>query len=224
MKVDDNKKPKIKQRADEEERRRKAESEERRQAEAERRRQEAEDRRRLAEAEAETRRQDWERQRLEEEAKVAAKEAQRETQLEQEPRQSAEQWLLPLIGAGAASLPILLFLAWMVAQHGWPPANIVFFVMTFVMTQALYGSATGMLIRRFGIPKAVAIPIIPFLFLAFFVNEGIVFVGYLMILLWSAAAIVCTWLAFWLHSRWARKQRLRDAGMVPKHEDVARAG
>jgi flagellar biosynthesis GTPase FlhF len=96
----------IKQRADDEERRRKAEADERQRDEDERRRQEVEDRRRLAEAEVEKRQQDEERRRLE---KLAAKEEQRRKRLEQEPQQQHKSWQLPLIGAGVAALPCVVF-------------------------------------------------------------------------------------------------------------------
>jgi TIR domain len=108
----------IKQRANEEERRRKAEAEERRRDEEERRRdeeerrrQEAEDRRRLDEAEAKKRRRDEEWRGLEIEGKLDAKEAQPRTQSEQEPQQPVKPWLLPLIGAIVAAVPMLLFVA-----------------------------------------------------------------------------------------------------------------
>src|SRR5262249_27580625 len=86
-----------KQREDEEERRRTDE----------RSRQQAENRRRLDEAKAKERRRDEELRRPEEETKLAAKEAGRQTQPEHEPKQPVKPWLLPLIGAGAASLPML---------------------------------------------------------------------------------------------------------------------
>jgi TIR domain len=228
----------IKQRADEEERRRKAEAEERRRDEEERRQQEAEDRRRLAEAEAQKRGQDDETRRLEKEAKLAAKEEQRRKRLEQEPQQSVKPWLLPLIGAGAASLPMVL----LAARFVWYfDAGDYLYFFTVGMIHSLYGAAAGMLIRRFGLLKALAIPVIPALSLAFVVCFALFNISYTL-LLWqygvgfelpymtpsgrlvfaAATVVVCfvlavifTWLAFWLHSLWARKQRLREAGLIP---------
>jgi len=222
----------IKQRADEEERRRKAEAEERRRDEDVRRRQEAEDRRRLAEAEAEKRRQDEERRRLETEAKLAAKEEQRRKRLEQEPQQPVEPWLLPLIGAGAACLPTPLFVAWLGAPAGGQlPNSIHFYFFAGAMIYASYGGAAGILIRRFGIPKAVAIPVIPALLLLLVVgafwgwNWSLVLwvvvgdrkepIGWIDGLVLFVPAVICTWLAFWLLSRRARKRRMIDSGLAP---------
>src|SRR5262245_5168877 len=223
----------IKQHADEEERRRKSETEQKRLrdeeerwrqeiAEEARRRQEAQDRRRLAAAEAERRQRDEERRRLEAESRRAAKEEQHRTQSEQEPQEPVKPWLLPLIGAGAASLPGLLVEAWMLAKYGWPPASWYFYLFAAVMIYALYGGAAGMLIRRFGIPKAVAIPVIPALLLFLVVAivhpplpETIVSVvlelggsgrRWIDGLVLAVMAVMCTWLAFWWHSRWVRKQ------------------
>jgi hypothetical protein len=233
---------KIKQRADEEERRRKAEAEERRRDEEESRRQEAEDRRRLAEAEKEKRQQDDERRRLETEAKQVAKEEERRKRLEQEPQQQDKPWLLPLIGAGAASLPFPVWSLVVVFEFAveYRPAMWVY-VFTIDMIHALYGGAAGILIRRFGIPKAVAIPVIPALFLVFiaaatfprlavnlvwelgmfldlkWLSDAVAHPGFnwldalIFVVLSFVPAAMCTWLAFWLYSLWARKQRLREA-------------
>src|SRR5262249_9361389 len=159
----------IKKRADEEERRRKAEAEERRWDEDKRRRQEAEDRRRLDEAEK--RRRDEEQRGPEKEAELATKEAQR-PQSEQEPQQPPKPWLLPLIGDGAASLPSLvgLFFNYLAsAGTGIYQGEFIITDRTAVscIISALYGGGAGMLIRRFGIPKAVTIPIIPAFLLLF---------------------------------------------------------
>jgi hypothetical protein len=194
------------------------------------RRQEAEDRRRLDEAEAEKRRQDEDgrrrqeiqqaearlqdekRRRLEPEAKLDAKEAQRRTQPEQGPQQQIERWLLPLIGAGAAALPIvalvpIAFAPW-VLQH-WPSAHIVDRdALVLSITFALWGGASGMLVPRLGIPKAVAIPAIPAFVIAAGVDvaaDGLRGGGIVVPAATLAPSYFLTWLAFWLHSLWARK-------------------
>ena len=198
--------------------------------EDERSRQEAEDKRRLAEAEAKKHRQDEEKRSLEEELRgrraarleeerILAKE-QRRKRLEQEPQQPVQPWLLPLIGAVAASLPIPAFLAWLVARHGSPPASIYFYFFAVVMIYASYGGAAGILIRRFGIPKAAAIPVIPALLLLLVVGaflgwtrslvEWLVPVslgtsGWIDGLVLFAPAAMCAWLAFWLHTLRVRK-------------------
>jgi hypothetical protein len=178
-------------------------------AEDERRRQEAITRfdnttLRLAEAENEKRRQDEERTK----------------QSGHEPQQQVEPWLLPLIGTGAASLPVLLPVAWRAAtEEGVPPvAHLTAFPV--VMIHALYGGAAGMLVRRFGIPKAVAIPVIPILLLHLvFILVVRAFFGISMdvltLLLLFVSSVICAWLAFWLHSLWARKRRMIDSGLVP---------
>src|SRR5262245_44586546 len=207
----------IKQRADEEERRRKAEADERRRDEEERRRHEAEDRRRLAEVEKEKRPQDEERRRLDKGAKLDAKEAQR--RLEQEPQQPVKPWLLPLIGAGAASLPSLLAGGLVVASKYTANQQLFFFAV--FITQAVYGGVAGMLIQRFGIPQAVAIPVFPayllLLAVAAFIHQSSYMVNQegLNIALTLVPAVTGAWLAFWLHSRWARKRRMIDSGIVP---------
>jgi TIR domain-containing protein len=169
----------IQQRADEEERRRKAEAEQRRRNEDERRQQEGVTRfdnptLRLVEAEAENRRQDEERRTVETEAKLAAKEEQRRKELEQGPQQLVQPWLLPLIGAVAACLPPAIVVLGIVTGEAVTVVDLfkglafVFTASGFAVTMiihALYGGAAGMLIRRFGILKAVAIPVIPALLL-----------------------------------------------------------
>jgi hypothetical protein len=67
--------------------------------------------------------------------------------------QPVKPWVLPLIGASAASLPTLAVLALIGANLNY--------ALYHGMIYALYGGAAGMLIRRFGILKAVAIPIVP---------------------------------------------------------------
>jgi hypothetical protein len=211
----------IKQRADEEERRRKAEAEERRRDEEERRQQEAEDRRRLAEAEAQKRGQDEELRKLEKEAKRVAKEELRRKRLEQEPQQLTKPWLLPLIGAGATFTSMLLYLEFRT------PLLFYWYWFILLIPHALYGGTAGMLVQRFGIPQAIAFPVVPAIFLyfvliiAFYLIYG-VNIEYLFtwrnivnILLGFVFSVVSAGLAFWLHSLWARKRRLRDAGMVP---------
>jgi hypothetical protein len=192
----------IKQRADEEERRRKAEADERRRDEEERRRQKTEDRFYRLDEEADERRRDEEPRRLE--AKLAAS--------EQEPQQPIKPWLLPLIGAGAAALLTLPIVAHVASVEG------VSFLFVFVMVYALYGGAAGLLVRRFGIPIAVAIPIIPAVLLLLLVSTfspkdipGTM--GGSVTLFVPTVMVV--WLAFWLHSLWARKRRMIDSGLLP---------
>jgi TIR domain len=212
-----------KRRRDQEERRRKGEAEKRQRDEEERRRQETitlfdiaayeaalDLRLAEAEAEAEKRRQDEERQRLEQEAKLDAKEAQRRrTQLEQKPQQPVKLWLLPLIGGIAASLSVLL-IALIVTAIGWLflPGIIMASLIAF-----LYGGAAGMLIRRFGIVKAVAIPVIPYalLVIGLFATAN----PLTIVAIYVVPPVVCTFLAFWLHSKWARRRRMIDSGLVP---------
>jgi len=213
----------IKQRADEEERRRKTEAEERRRDEEERRLQKTITRfgnstLRLAEAEVEKRRQDEERHRLEPEGKLARKEAQRQKTLEQEPQQSVRQWPLLLIGAAAAALPTLVFWLYIsfdtTTKTQYNPSDVFF-----IAIPALYGGAAGMLLRRFGIPKAVAIPVIPafllFVTLSIFAPQHGGGENLSTALFLLAPPVICTWLAFWLHSKWARKRRMIDAGLIP---------
>jgi hypothetical protein len=205
----------IKQRADQEERRRKAEAEERRRDEDERRRQEAEDRRRLEEAEAKKRRRDEEQRRLE--AKLAAKEAQGQKTLEQEPQRQVKAWLLPLIGAIVAALPMVvlggILLSSPRAQYAWAPL-----VLSIIC--ALWGGAAGVLVPRFGIQGAPAIPVIPAFLLGLVVLYQLYVGSWIEALTMDAVFVmtiyVFTWLPFWLHSLWeVRKRRLREAGLVP---------
>jgi TIR domain len=211
---------KIKQRADEEERRRKTKAEERRRDEDERRRQEAITRfddTALRLAEVEKPRQDEERHRPEPEGKLARKEAQRQKTLEEEPQQSVRQWPLLLMGAAAAALPTLVFwlyISFDTTKTQYNPSDVFF-----IAIPALYGGAAGMLLRHFGILKAVAIPVIPafLLFVIFSIfapqhGDGNN-VGTALILL--VPPVICAWLAFWLHSRWARKRRMIESGLVP---------
>jgi TIR domain len=173
---------------------------------------------RLAEAEAEKRRQDEERQRLEEERIRAAKEEQRRKRVEQEPQQSVKPWLLPVIGAGATFTSMLLFVGF---------GSTFFFHwywFIFLIPHALYGGTAGMLVNRFGIPQAIAFPVVPAIFLYFvliiafhlIVGANIEYVftwnNIGNILLGFVFSVVSAGLAFWLHSLWVRKQRLREAG------------
>jgi hypothetical protein len=127
-----------------------ADKEERQRGEEERRRQKVEDKRRLDDA------------KLEEERR--RKEEQRRKRLEQGPQQPVKPWLLPLIGAGAASLPVLVaLLVFMLSDPvPMPKEDKIWGVISAVLC-GLYGGAAGMLIPRFGILKAMAIPVIPIL-------------------------------------------------------------
>jgi hypothetical protein len=199
------------------------EAEARRAAGAERRRQQeaeikqrADDKRRLDEAEAKKRRQDEELRKLEEEARRAAEKAQRQTQSGQEPQQQVKPWLLPLIGAVVAALPMVVLYG--ILQNSSPPATDAWKALALSIIYALYGGAAGMFVPRFGIPRAVALPAIPAFLL------GLVFWAFAApswesIILVAAVTFVpsyfLTWLAFWLHSRWARKQRMIDSGLIP---------
>jgi TIR domain len=188
-------------------------------AEEERRRQEgeikqpADDKEHLRKAKAEKRRRDEEWRRLELEGKLATKEAQRLTQLEQQPQQQVKPWLLPLIGAGAALLVLPLFLA-LYATGGTKDPELLRYTSIFYIFGSLYGGAAGMLIRRFGILKAVAIPVIPYaLLIGFF---ALTILGWpssatdplIIVAIYVVPPVVCTWLAFWLHSLWARKHQM----------------
>jgi hypothetical protein len=209
----------VKQREGEEELRRKAEAEEHR-------RQEAQDRRRLAEAEYQKRLDEARRSKeevipawLEEEGK-RANERIRAAVLEEERQRKLGElkpWLLPLIGAAAAALPTLVF--WLYISFGtttktqYNPSDVFF-----IAIPALYGGAAGMLLRHFGILKAVAIPVIPafLLFVTFSIfavqhGDRDNNVGTALFLL--VPPVICAWLAFWLHSRWVRK--LIDSRLGP---------
>jgi hypothetical protein len=202
--------------------RRVAETERRRQQEAEiKQRADEEERRRKAEAEE--RRRDEKLRKLEEEARRAAKKAQHQTQSEQEPQQQVKPWLLPLIGAVVAALPMVVLSGLLLNSSNTNDVQDAWIFLVLSITYALWGGAAGMLVPRLGIPKAVAIPAI-----AAFGLTVIVFTFGVKnikdILWWKAsigAAAVCvpsyflTWLAFWLHSLWVRKRRLREAGLVP---------
>jgi TIR domain len=141
---------------------------ERRSDEDEDRRQKVEEKRR-----SEKRRKDEERRNLEKDAAWAAKKA------------LAKSWPLPVVGAGAASLPIVLIAVLVTSR--WHPdpgtwlsfAAVPMFIgppytayafpyfLILCLLYALYGVVAGMLIPRFGIPIAVAIPVIPAFLLAF---------------------------------------------------------
>jgi hypothetical protein len=201
-----------------------ADAEERRRDEDERRRQEAENRRRLDEAKAKERRRDEERKR-EQEPKLAAKEAGRQTQPEQEPaQQPVKPWLLPLIGAVVAALPSVVLSGILLSSSNRLDILLASVFLVLSIIAALYGGAAGMLVARFGIPRAVAIPAIPafllgLIFLAF-ARSWDIFQGTAQgVFLAPAASLVpayfLTWLAFWLHARWVRKQRMIESGLVP---------
>jgi hypothetical protein len=196
-----------KQQADEEEGRRKAEAEERRRteeehrrqeklqeearqrAEEERRREEAQTKRRLDEAEAEKRRRDEEWGGLEKELKLVGK---------QETKQQDKLWRLPLVGAAAASTLMLLLATVSIAPYEVP-------LFAAAIICALYGGAAGILVQRFGIPKAVAIPIIPALVLllataaVFLPGMTSLLIGIVFLL-----GVLCAWWALWL---WAGRTR-----------------
>ena len=94
---------------------------------------------------------------------------------------------------------------------GKPPA--VAFVI--FMIDVLYGGAAGMFIRRFSIQTAVAIPVSPAILLIVLclasippTPEASSFPIIIIIISFVAPTVVSTGLAFWLHSRWARKQRM----------------
>jgi hypothetical protein len=162
---------------------------ERRSNEDEHRRQKVEERRSLDEAEAEKRRQGEERRKLEKEAAWAAK-----TQRESRPK----SWMLPLIGAFAACIPGLALAPSLYMKES-------FAVLT---SQVLYGGAAGMLIRPFGIPKALAIPLIPTILFFFVLVSSVTSwdtwnLAVATVLLVPAG--VAAWLAFWLYSFCARK-------------------
>jgi hypothetical protein len=197
----------IKQQTDEEEGRRKAEAEERRRteeehrrqeklqeearqrAEEERRREEAQTKRRLDEAEAEKRRRDEEWGGLEKELKLVGK---------QETKQQDKLWRLPLVGAAAASTLMLLLATVSIAPYEVP-------LFAAAIICALYGGAAGILVQRFGIPKAVAIPIIPALVLllataaVFLPGMTSLLIGIVFLL-----GVLCAWWALWL---WAGRTR-----------------
>jgi hypothetical protein len=193
-------------------------AEARRIADVERRRQEAITRfdnttLRLAEVEEEKRGRDEEPRRLGLEGKLATKEAQRRTQLEQEPQLQVKTWLLPLIGAGAALLLLPLFLA-LYATGGTKDPELLRYTSSFYSFGSLYGAAAGMLVRRFGILKAVAIPVIPYALLVGLFASAIL--GWpstttdplIIVAIYVVPPVMCTWLAFWLHSLWVRKHQM----------------
>jgi hypothetical protein len=137
--------------------------------------------------------------------------APRRTQSEQEPQQPVKPWLLPTMGAIAASLP----------AAGFTFLEFYYPVYVALVVDALYGAAAGMLVPRFGILKAIAIPIIPGGVLALFLLAAIALVqdpidlnAYQLRMHaalvggMSVWGIMVAWLAFWLHSRWVRKQRM----------------
>src|SRR5262249_14838391 len=137
-------------------------------------------------------------------------------------------WLLPLIGAGAASLPSLVVLFFNYLAYAGTGIYQGEFIITdrtvisFIIS-ALYGGAAGMLIRRFGIPKAVTIPIIPAFLLLFALlvvfyspvqhgyvaaaplSKGAVIVNEFI---WLGVSPIIAWLPFRLHSLFAIVSRV----------------
>lgn len=191
-------------------------AEARRIADAERHRQEAITRfdnttLRSAEAEEKKRRRDEEWRRPEKEG--TAKDAQPRMQSEQEPQRQVKPWLLPLIGAGAALLVLPLFLA-LYATGGTKDPELLHYTSSFYSFGSLYGAAAGMLVRRFGILKAVAIPVIPYALLVGLFASAIL--GWpstatdplIIVAIYVVPPVMCTWLAFWLHSLWVRKHQM----------------
>lgn len=118
------------------------------------------------------------------------------------------RWLLPLIGAGAASVPGALF-SLIAPDH----LRIGFYIALIVNT--LYGGAVGVCAvgesvkRKLGILRAMAIPFIPIGFLAFLLWVATAFLARdnaeeisMAIVLTSIIALLTTWLAVWLYSKW----------------------
>jgi len=160
-------------------------------------------------------------------ATMALGEAPRQPWLSPEERRkqeetAAQRWLLPLIGAGGACLMMLLLMIVMMITVGYGAQDRPLFPV-FLMT--LYGGIAGMLIQRLGIVKALAIPVIP---------------GYLLILLGSMLAgatislaevvlfavvgfgpgAMGAWLAFWVHSLWARRHQMTRGPSTENSPDV----
>jgi hypothetical protein len=125
---------------------------------------------------------------------------------EQRLERLAEWWLPPLIGAGAAAVPMLLMLYVVALTARGDLERIgVLGIIFMILIHVLYGGTAGMLVRRYGVVRAVAIPICPVASLilaetAFLApSEPWVFILLLVILVLGA---LCVWLALWL---WARK-------------------
>jgi TIR domain len=150
--------------------------------------------------------------------------APRRTQSEQRAPQPVKPWLLPAIGAIAASLPAVVM---SYLPLGGVDSTGLYIA---VVANALYGIAAGMLVLRFGILKAIAIPIVP----VGVVTALTIIVIRLMeeralgamrlvepalaamrleddaskIATSSIWGIAFTWLAFWLYLRWLRKRQM----------------
>jgi TIR domain len=139
--------------------------------------------------------------------------APRRTQSEQQAPKPVKPWLLPTIGAIAASLPAVVM---SYLPLGWVGSTGVYIA---VVANALYGAIVGWLMQReFSILKAIAIPIVP----VGVVTALTIIVIRLMeepalaamrleddasrIVTSSTYGITLAWLAFWLHSRWLRKR------------------
>jgi TIR domain-containing protein len=169
-----------------------------RRSEDEHRQQKVEEKRRLDETRAEKRGQDEEQRKLENEAAWAAKKALRETRPEQVLQRVANPWLLPLIGAFAACIPGIALAPSLYVKES-------FAVLT---SQVLYGVVAGMLIRPLGIPKALAIPIIPAILFFFVLVSSVTswdVWNLVLATVFLVAAGLAAWLAFWLYSLCARK-------------------
>src|SRR5262245_20004533 len=146
------------------------------------------------------------------EAKRAAKEEQRQKRWEKEPQQEVKPWLVGATGAAFGSLPLPVVI---VAIGTLGPNMVVSFIIC-----TLYGGVAGMLIRRLGMLKALTIPVIPTFFLlafnfAFIPDKASWNEVPLIVAVFLGPAVMGAWLAFWLHSRWARKRRMIDSGLVP---------
>jgi hypothetical protein len=140
--------------------------------------------------------------------------APRRTQLEEQLQQPVKPWLLPAIGAVAASLP-----ATVMSYLPLGPDPTAFHIA--IVANALYGAIAGWLMQReFSILKAVAIPIVPVgvvTALAIIIIRLVEEPSFGAIRLEDDASKIATSsiygvmvasLAFWLHSRWLRKQRM----------------
>ena len=136
------------------------------------------------------------------------------TQSEQRTLQPVKPWLLPTIGAIAASLPAAVMSYLPLGGQGQAALHIA------VLANALYGVVAGRLVRRVGILNAVAIPIIPCVALAILIVAILRFSDQpalaanrleddaVKIVLSSTYGIILAWLAFWLHSRWVRQRQM----------------
>ena len=150
-------------------------------------------------------------------AEANAKERRREEEEEQKPLQPVSPRRLPLIGAVVSTLPMVALVG--ILRNSSVPSDVKDAQMLFALSiiPALYGGAAGMLVARFGYPRAVVTPAIPafllgFVFLGFWYSWDTVVIGITAMLF--APAFFFTWLAFRLHAKWARKRRMIDSGLV----------